>query len=319
MGSPGRGSELAWVIGATSFLGRHVSRALATGGYRVLGVARQGVPSDIAACWGFDDVAAGPFETSLLERTLARFGNPKVIFHAIGSGSVGQALADPQADAARTLGTLVSLGEALHRLGSKPRLIYPSSAAAYGDRGDGPIAETAPTGPVSVYGRNKLAAEEFCRQWASEDGLEIVILRLFSVFGSPQRKLLFWDLGRRMLAGERDIILGGSGTETRDFIHVTDAARAVALLADASAPPLILNVGSGRAISIATATALLASALHIPAKIGFSGVTRPGDPPHQWANIAGLRMLGFTPQVDLESGIKEYATWLFEAGSGAAG
>jgi UDP-glucose 4-epimerase len=313
------GLNLAWVTGATSFLGRHVARALAASGHSVIGFARTAAPDALAADWGFRAVELGPFKQVLLERALVRFGTPRVVFHAIGSGSVGQALADPKADAARTVGTLECLGDALRKRDSKVRLIYPSSAAVYGDADTTPIAETAPPQPISTYGINKLAAEEICRQLAARDGLEIVILRLFSVFGSPQRKLLFWDVARRIHSGERIITLSGTGRETRDFIHVTDAARAVAILAEVPDPPLLVNVGSGRATSIETVTAILLSELAIGAKVTFSGVTRPSDPPHQQADISRLRSLGFVPRTELAAGLNEYANWLLNDGREAAG
>jgi UDP-glucose 4-epimerase len=311
------GPSLAWVTGATSFLGRHVARALAASGCTVVGLARADAPGSIATDWGFRAMESGPFEPALLERVLVRFGAPQLVFHAIGSGSVGQALADPKADVARTLGTLATLGDVLRNLGPKPRLIYPSSAAVYGDAGAAPTAETAATSPVSVYGQSKLTAEEFCQRCASEDGLEIVIMRLFSLFGAPQRKLLFWDLGRRILSGETVITLGGSGTETRDFIHVKDAARAVAMLAAARNPPPLVNVGSGHATAIREVTAAFASTLGVAVPIEFSGVTRPGDPLHQQANIALLRTIGFEPQVELDAGLAEYAAWLRGIGPAA--
>jgi UDP-glucose 4-epimerase len=169
--------------------------------------------------------------------------------------------------------------------------------------------------PISVYGQNKVAAEDICRQHFRERGIEVVILRFFSIFGSPQRKLLFWDLGKRILSGESVITLGGTGSETRDFIHVTDAARAVAMLAVAANPPPVINVSSGHATSIRTATSLLSSTLDVRARVVFSGITRPGDPPHLQADITRLRRLGFNSQVELKAGLDEYATWLRKIGA----
>jgi UDP-glucose 4-epimerase len=302
---------IAWVTGATSFLGRHVALALMRRGYDVVGFARSShIDPELAAQWGFNFIECGAFDAALLSRAQNRAGPPEAVFHAIGAGSVAQANADPVADSDRTLQTTKCLLEHLCRTAPGARLIYPSSAAVYGATAAGPISEHAPTEPISVYGVHKLRAEDICRSYAGRNGLQTVIVRFFSVYGAPQRKLLFWDIGQRLLAGERTITLGGTGEETRDLIHVTDAARVVAALIVATNPPPLLNAGTGRATSVKTLVELLASAMGVAAKFRFDGCSRPGNPPNQQADASLLSRLGFAPSVPLGHGIAEYATWL---------
>jgi UDP-glucose 4-epimerase len=306
-----RDRPLAWVTGATSFLGRHVALTLARRGYDVAGFARpSAIEPGTREDWGFRFVECGAFDAALLRRIRDRAGPPQAVFHAIGSGSVGQADADPVADCERTLRTTECLLEELTQTAPGARLIYPSSAAVYGIVPAGPIGEDAPTKPISVYGANKLAAEAMCREFAKSAGRQGVIVRFFSVYGPPQRKLLLWEVGQRLLAGERDIVLGGTGEETRDFVHVSDAAGIVASLAAAANPPSLVNAGSGRATSVRTLVETLASSLGVCAEIRFNGHSRPGNPPYQQANVSGLASIGFAATVPLEQGLADYARWL---------
>lgn len=306
-----RDRPVAWVTGATGFLGRHVALALMKRGYRVVGFARSPhIDTELTAEWGFDHVEYGAVDAALLSRGQNRFGPPQVVFHAIGSGSVSQAGADPAADIERTLRTTECVLEALDRTAPRTRFIYPSSAAVYGTTPAKPIGEDAPTQPISLYGENKLRAEEICRDFAQRSGLQIVALRFFSVYGPPQRKLLFWDLGRRLLSGERKITLGGTGEETRDLVSATDAAAIVAELAGKAKVPTLLNVGTGRATSVKTLAGILARALGVEDDICFDGRVRPGDPPHQQADISRLASLGLTASITPEEGLVIYARWL---------
>jgi UDP-glucose 4-epimerase len=302
--------QRAWVTGANSFLGRHVARRLAAEGFAVTGFSRSVVPADVASTWGFEAVETGEFSGYLLQQARERSGAPAVVFHAIGSGSVGEAAADPAADFVRTFRSTEVLVGALCPLAPAARLIYPSSAAVYGAVPRGPISEDAPTEPVSDYGRNKLLTEEMCRDWARRAGLDVVIARFFSVYGPPQRKLLLWELGQHLLSGDKVVRLGGAGEETRDFIHVTDAAAIVAALVRAPAAPNLVNVGTGQATSIRAIARKFAAALQVDAAIVFSGAARPGDPLHQQADVGRLATIADIAAMPLEDGLADYALWL---------
>jgi UDP-glucose 4-epimerase len=140
--------------------------------------------------------------------------------------------------------------------------------------------------------------------------LDVVIDRLFSVYGPPQRKLLLWDLGQRLLSGQREIMLDGTGEETRDFIHVADAAAVVTRLALTPAPPSTVNVGTGLSTAIKTLAASFASQLGVNAEIRFTGRSRPGDPVHQQANISRLDPIGCRSSMTLDAGLADYGSWL---------
>ena len=176
----GRNRPVAWVTGATGFLGRHVSLALMRRGYDVVGFARSShAGSEMMTQWGLSFIEFGSIDRALLNRAESRAGPPVVVFHAIGSGSVGQASADPAADIDRTLRTTECLLDLLNQRIPGARFIYPSSAAVYGITAARAINEDEPTKPISLYGENKLGAEAICRDFARRSGRQIVVLQFF--------------------------------------------------------------------------------------------------------------------------------------------
>lgn len=305
--------RLAWVVGASGFLGRHAAGRLARAGWRVLGIGRRAPPAGFARAWGMADFVASPLTAAALSEAAARFGAPDLVFHAVGSGSVGAAERDPEGDRAATPGSLEAVIETLRRRAPAARLLYPSSAAVYGAAGPHPIAEDAPTAPVSHYGRNKLRAEALCEA-AGRGGLAVAIIRFFSVYGPEQKKLLFWEIAQRLLAGADAVELGGSGDEIRDFLFIEDAADLLALLAETARPGcLAVNGGTGRGTRVREAALALAAALGRAPAFRFSGEARPGDPPYLIADTRRAAGLGFVPRTDLAAGLARTAEWLCAA------
>jgi UDP-glucose 4-epimerase len=296
------GHRVAWVTGAAGFIGRHVSARLQSEGWSVVDIGRSQSPLATRV--------VGDLTPDTLDVAFKIHGSPDLVFHGAGTGSVGAAAHDPQ-NAQRDLVTATEiLLAALLARAPAARVVFPSSAAVYGDAGNASLSETSPVSPISPYGRFKLAAEQACRA-AAAAGLSVAIVRLFSVYGPGLRKQLPWDLGRRLLAGEPGVTLFGTGAETRDFLDVSDVAELTLALADIFfTTPLIVNGGTGIATRIDAFSALLSEILGARAKIGFNGETRPGDPHHYRADTGRLAALGFKPRVDLHTGLARYAAWM---------
>jgi UDP-glucose 4-epimerase len=179
----------------------------------------------------------------------------------------------------------------------------------YGERGPAPLAETLDTRPLAPYGHHKLEAEELLRSAA----IDAVVIRYFSLYGNGLRKQLFWDLARRILAAGRGeaIPMLGTGDETRDFMHVEDAARlALHLYRQKERRFLLVNGATGRATSIRSAATLLCEALGRENPLCFTGEPARGAPTHLAADVTRLQELGFRSRTALEDGIARYASWV---------
>jgi UDP-glucose 4-epimerase len=303
--------RLAWVTGARGFLGRHVARHLQSEGWQVVGIGHGEWKAEDAEAWGLASWRRAEVEVSALRDLAAACGPPELIFHAAGSGSVGFSLDQPLADFERTVVTTAAVLEAMRTIAPAARLVYPSSAAVYGVTANSPIAETSPVAPVSPYGAHKAMAEHLCLTRGRQFGLRCAIVRYFSVYGPGLRKQILWDLVQKIAAGPADVELHGTGDETRDFLHVEDAARIVSLVSGAVADePVVINGGSGHALSVRELAELVASELGERPTIRFSGQRRPGDPPFYRADTGRLTRLGFVPGWTLQAGVRDYLAWL---------
>ena len=136
-------------------------------------------------------------------------------------------------------------------------------------------------------------------------------MRLFSVFGEGLRKQLLWDVGNRIRSGEDPVILGGAGTEMRDWIHVQDAVRIMELVATAASPEcIVVNGGSGTGTAVRDVVAQFARAMGSAVRVEFSGSIRAGDPRFLVADASWLRTRQFAIHVPVEHGLRRYAEWL---------
>lgn len=300
-------TRVAWVTGASGFLGRHAAQRLAGGGWRVFGVGGRAAPSDPTA-WGMEAWAAGMMSADVL----ATFPPPALVLHAAGVGTVSAAAGDPLEGFRRTVESTALLLDVLRRIAPRARVLYPSTAAVYGGRGDGKLHEDAPLAPVSSYGWHKVMAECLLRDAAASHGQPTTVIRFFSLYGSGLRKQVLWDWCRGLSVNAEVYKLGGTGEEVRDFLHVDDAAELIALLAEIAEErlPTVINGASGKGQTMRATAAALAAALGREAdNLIFDGFVRPGDPPRLVGDTTRLKALGFRPRTSFADGLRRYVEW----------
>lgn len=297
------------VTGARGFLGRHAAQAFAAAGARVIGVGRGAFAG--SERWGIAQWAETEIRRDALGSVVSGCGAPDVIVHCSGNGRVGVSLDSPAADFESNVSGLVEVLDMMRRHAPQAYLLYPSSAAVYGAQSSAPLHEGLAPAACSPYGAHKCLAEDVLRYYGKFFASNASAIRFFSLYGEPLQKQVLWDAGRQFVETGA-ARLGGTGDETRDFLHVTDAARLLTALAEAAVDrrPDVINGGTGRATSIRDVMGLLSSALRSPGPAIFSGHTRAGDPQHLSADTTRLRALGFEPSVDLREGISRYAKWL---------
>lgn len=304
-------ARTVWITGAAGFIGSSLASFLAGRGERCFGLDLRVPATSVIAAEHF---VAGPVSADSLAGLFARSGLPDVVFHLAGGSAVGPSFADPEGDFAATVGSTSTLLGFLRRHAPKAATVLASSAAVYGNDHDGPIAEDAALHPVSPYGAHKLMMEDVARYQARFFGLDIRIARLFSVYGAGLRKQLLWDLCEKLSRTE-SVALGGSGSELRDFVHGADAVRALDLLArvEPASPPLLVNVASGKAGTVASIAGIVARAWQArtgrEATISFDGHTRAGDPASLIADTRRTSGLGFQAEIAFDDGAAAYVDW----------
>lgn len=302
-----------WITGANGFIGRHLVRMLANQCHAVHGIGHGAINEPERQRIGMGEWLNGEIDAANLNALAGRSGLPSTVFHLAGGSSVGLSIAQPLEDFSRSVSTTARLLEWLRGSAPECQLIVASSAAVYGAHHDGPIAEGAEPIPMSPYGQHKLMMEQLCRSYAVTFGLCSTVARLFSVYGPHLRKQLLWDLCSRLQSGERTLVLGGIGSEVRDWIDVRDAARLFATIAEVRQEGYqVVNGGSGLGTTVADIAGMLAKEWGGDIAVRFSGSVRPGDPYSLLADEAKLRRLPFECQIPLAQGLAEYVRWFKE-------
>lgn len=219
------------ITSCSGFIGGSVGRFAARLGHEVIGIARQSQP---AVEWPAQYINADVACTDLAG--VIKEINPDAIFHGAGTASVAASFASPLDDLRASAMTFANVLDGVRRSGVRPLVIFPSSAAVYGNPVNLPVSENAPAAPISPYGYHKLNCEIIAKEYSTCFGLDIAIFRVFSVFGSTQRRLLLWEMFEQLRGPDATVQLQGSGRESRDYLYADDLAAAVLAYAEIRAP-----------------------------------------------------------------------------------
>jgi UDP-glucose 4-epimerase len=237
------------VLGGGGFIGVHLCRALIEQGAVVQtfgrpAVVRDAIHPDVVTTLGdFSDHVA-------LARAVE---GQHVVFHLIGGSNPASSNRAPASEIATgTLNTLHLLDIA-RAVGVRKIVFISSGGTVYGIPNTVPIAETAPTEPISAYGIDKLTIEKCLALYHHLYGLNYHVLRVANPYGpfqSPHKKQgVVAAFVHRALAGD-PLTIWGTGEVTRDFIHVDDVVSALLACISYTGSHRVMNVGSGRGLSI---------------------------------------------------------------------
>jgi UDP-glucose 4-epimerase len=195
------------------------------------------------------------------------------------------------------------------------KVLAASSASVYGEPSYLPMDEEHPFNNRTLYGAAKIANEQILRSYADMYGMRYVMLRPFNVygprmdvFGAYTEVMIRWL--ERLSKGQAPIIFG-DGTQTMDFIHVADVARAYLLAAVADVTDAVFNAGSG------TETSLKELCLRLCAAAGKPEMQPEFAPPRkvnpvsrrQAATEKAREAIGFSTTISLDDGLRDLVRW----------
>jgi len=285
------------ITGARGFVGRAIADDAVARKWTVMGVGRSSqAPDGWPGSYAWADIAQ-----SDLRHVVDGF-KPDIVFHGAGAASVGSSFEFPYDDLRASTMTFASLLDSVRRSSVRPVIVFPSSAAVYGNPERLPICETDCTRPISPYGFHKLQCELLADEYTKCFGLKVIICRIFSVFGARQKRLLIWDLFQQMVSNEEHIYVQGTGEESRDFLPIEDAAHCILDLAttDGLSALSCFNIASGVASNVNQIVDRLMGILDCKKSVVWSKANRLGDPLRWQADVRNLAQ--FT-QIPLKSQI----------------
>jgi UDP-glucuronate 4-epimerase len=210
-----------------------------------------------------------------------------------------------------TLATL-NLLEAMGKSGSK-RLVFASTSSVYGNSPKVPFREDDPTDrPAAPYAATKKACEVMCHTYHHLYGLDVYVLRFFTVYGPRQRPDMAIHKFVRAISRRQPIERYGDGTMQRDYTYVGDIVSGVVKAAERAEGYEIINIGGSHTTSLSTLIGMVEKVLGEEARIIETPVP-PGDLPRTEADTSkAARLLDYAPTVDLEEGLKRFAAWYQE-------
>lgn len=306
------------ITGGAGFIGGHIAELLLVRGYYVIALDNLATGSRNNVPEGAEFIQGDVTDSVVLEAVFAR--GIDAVMHIAGQASIRLSYNDPANDLnVNTLGTIRVLQACLQHQVS--RLLYASSMVIYGSAPPTPTSESAPPDPVSYYAITKYAGERYVHTTAQRPDLgfafNVTSFRMFNVYG-PRQSLtnayqgVFAIFVGNVLRGE-PIRIYSDGEQARDFVHVTDVARAWRDALDAPATyGQVINLGTGQPTSVNALADLVLAAF------GHSRATYPieyhpahaGDMRVSAADITRARdLLNWHPKVVVGQGMAETIEW----------
>ena len=223
--------------------------------------------------------------------------------------------ADPVGDFTANLGAMIRHLEFARRVGAARHLFVSSGGTIYGDQGDRPLDEDAPTQPISPYGITKLASEHYAAMYRRL-GVPTLIVRPSNIFGPGQapfrgQGLVATAFGAAMRG--QPLTLYGDGLQHRDYLFVDDFCTGLDAVMARGEIGAAYNLGRGAATAIAD---LLAAIGIITARDGYplvvtDAAARPFDVTSNLLDISRIKnKLGWRPHVGLEDGLERTWRWM---------
>jgi UDP-glucose 4-epimerase len=297
------------VTGGAGFIGSHLVDKLVAEGSEVvvLDSLHSGKKSNLNE--SIDDITfiKGDIRNHSLIKKLVRESN--VVFHLAANASVPYSVKNPMYDfEVNVIGTFNLLKASINS--KLERFVYASSAAVYGEPEYTPIDEKHPLRPISPYGSTKLSGEILGFSFKKTYEIPFVAARIFNVYGPRQPRYVMFDFYRKLRENPNELKVLGDGEQVRDFCYVSDAVKALLLIAERGDG--VYNVAGGNPIPIKKLARIMVSQLAPGAEIIYGGRRWPGDINNLTADISKLEMIGFRPDVELGKGINLLIKWFDE-------
>ena len=231
------------------------------------------------------------------------------IIHLAARAGVRPSLAEPALYQRVNVEGTVRLLEAARLRGIK-KITIASSSSVYGVNAKLPFSEDDPIfSAISPYAASKLACEALGHVYHHVYGMDVVMLRFFTVYGPRQRPDLAIQKFAQLIWAGKPIPVFGDGTSARDYTYVTDIVDGVMAVTQKEFGYQIFNLGESQTVRLSYLIKVLEEALGKKAIVDHQPA-QPGDVPITYANIGKARsLLGYSPGIKIEQGVGLFVEW----------
>ncbi len=311
------GRDRYLVTGAAGFIGARVAEALIAEGHQVVGIDNLNDAYDLRikdwrlarlqALPGFSFQRADIVDRPALARAWGDEPYAAVINLAARAG-VRQSVENPWVYVDTNVTGCLNLLDLCRQRGV-PKFVLASTSSVYGAEAPLPTPETAPSDrPLQPYAATKKAAEHLAHTYHFLHGLDVTVVRYFTVYGPAGRPDMSMFRFCQWIHEGRPVRVNGDGHQSRGFTYVDDIARGTIQ----ALRPLgfeVINLGGHETITINDLVARMAELIGQPARVEYRPF-HPADMQANWANVekAG-RLLGWEPAVSLQDGLPRLVEW----------
>jgi UDP-glucose 4-epimerase len=290
---------VAVVTGGAGFIGSHMVDVLVERGFsvRVIDNLVGGREENLAHHRA--DVAFEKRDIRSFAPDDALFRGASYVIHFAGIGDIVPSIERPMDYMSTNVQGTVHMLECARHAGAA-KFVYAASSSCYG-LADVPTTESHRIDTRYPYALSKYQGEQAALHWHHVYGLPVNSIRIFNAYGTRSRTsgaygAVFGVFLKQKIAGKPYTVVG-DGTQTRDFLYVTDIAKAFLAAAETDRVGRTYNLGAGKPQPVNRLVELLGGeVVHIP--------KRPGEPDCTWADISPITAeLNWNPEVSFEEGV----------------
>ena len=314
------------VTGGAGFIGSHVCERLLRAGHSVWAlddlnnfynpaIKRENLRELEALELAFTFVPGGLEDAAALKTLFDQVRFDQVI-HLAARAGVRPSLEEPELFQQVNVTGTVNVLEAARRHGVK-KITIASSSSVYGINKKVPFAESDPVfAAISPYAASKLACEALGHVYHHIYGMDVAMLRFFTVYGPRQRPDLAIYKFASLISAGKPIPVFGDGSTARDYTYITDILDGVIACTERTFGYEIFNLGESQTVTLSRLIELLEKSLGQKAIIERLPA-QAGDVPLTCADITkSTKMLGYAPKVKIDQGIPLFVEWFKQHASG---
>ena len=307
------------VTGGAGFIGSHVCERLLHEGHAVStfddlnnfyspAIKQRNLRSLQALAKPFTFLHGDLTDRAAVDEALASAKFDQII-HLAARAGVRPSLEEPALYQRVNVEGTVNLLEAARHNGVK-KITLASSSSVYGINAKVPFSEADPIfSAISPYAASKLADEALGHVYHHIYGMDIVMLRFFTVYGPRQRPDLAIHKFASLISSGKPIPVFGDGSTARDYTYVTDTVDGILACTRKTFGFEIFNLGESQTVTLSRLIELLEKSLGRPAILNRQPA-QPGDVPITFADISKARaLLGYNPTIKIDEGIPRFVEW----------